>query len=267
MQELLTLPQQLPQAFNSNFLILGKYGNRIAIKQDGKYGFINTSGYFLTPIMYDWIWNSDEEMAIVQRKISIDKELCKKEYESMCDEIKDMFELNKTSQQITLNEYGIKTVEKQDISHHTMYYNEYLKKNNCAPEIIDEFGTKIFNFEQYLIYFGNTLKYGYVNENGKEIIPCIFDDAKGFSQDLAPVKVKLKWGYINKSGEMVIRPMLDEAYSFSEGYAVVKMRGKYAYINKKGTLATDFIYIQAESVKDKKAKATKQNGQVELIEF
>jgi len=38
--------------------------------------------------------------------------------------------------------------------------------------------------------------YGFINTAGKEVVPCIFEDARSFSEGLAAVKVDGKWGYI-----------------------------------------------------------------------
>lgn len=43
-------------------------------------------------------------------------------------------------------------------------------------------------------------KWGFIDKNGKEVIPCKYDDASGFSEGLAQVKKNGKWEFINKYG-------------------------------------------------------------------
>lgn len=62
-------------------------------------------------------------------------------------------------------------------------------------------------------------KYGFINDDGKEIIPCIYDDAEPFENGLAAVYVggaqseflygeypKVKMGYINRKGKIIWKP-------------------------------------------------------------
>jgi len=55
----------------------------------------------------------------------------------------------------------------------------------------------------------------------EELIEAQYEDAKMFSDGLAPVKQDGKWGYINLEGEVVIDFAYDVANVFSEGLAVV----------------------------------------------
>ncbi|MCH8046161.1 MAG: WG repeat-containing protein [Planctomycetes bacterium] len=49
-------------------------------------------------------------------------------------------------------------------------------------------------------------KWGFVNVAGKEVIPLIYQGARGFSEGLAAVKIGNKWGYIDRSGRIVVEP-------------------------------------------------------------
>jgi hypothetical protein len=71
------------------------------------------------------------------------------------------------------------------------------------------------------------------------VIPCQWNDASNFSEDLAWVQdANGKKGYINKTGEMVIPYQWEEAWVFSEGLAVVRDDNyKYGFIDKTGKLA------------------------------
>jgi tetratricopeptide (TPR) repeat protein len=64
-------------------------------------------------------------------------------------------------------------------------------------------------------------KWGFINTNGEEVIPFIFDDALSFGQHLAAVKTGEYWGYINVLGNIVIEATFLNAKSFSGGSAPV----------------------------------------------
>lgn len=55
-----------------------------------------------------------------------------------------------------------------------------------------------------------------------EAIKPQYDDAKGFSEGLAAVKLGDKWGYIDETGQVVIDFLYDDAHAFSEDKAIVE---------------------------------------------
>ncbi|HXA01866.1 MAG TPA: WG repeat-containing protein [Cytophagaceae bacterium] len=81
-------------------------------------------------------------------------------------------------------------------------------------------------------------KSGYINKNGKLLIPCQFAEANGFSEGLASARNDLDglWGYINKRGDWVIKQRFTHVPSdgFKNGLAFIKENDKWGYINKKG---------------------------------
>lgn len=47
-------------------------------------------------------------------------------------------------------------------------------------------------------------KYGFINEDGVEVIPCIYDDAHPFKNGIAIVEYNEMWGALNNNGAIVI---------------------------------------------------------------
>lgn len=84
-------------------------------------------------------------------------------------------------------------------------------------------------------------KYGFVNENLEEIIPCKYDFAYSFSEGMAAVQKGQKWGYIDKNGVEVIPCIYSSANSFSEGLAGVK-KEKAGFVNYAGEIIVPFEY-------------------------
>ena len=101
-------------------------------------------------------------------------------------------------------------------------YEYYIRDFSEGMAIVSEGGV-IENF------FLRDERYGYINEEGKEIIPCIYEEVEDFSEGLASVKKDGKWGYINKDGKEIIPFIYDSVRSFSEGLASVEKNGKVCY--------------------------------------
>ena len=54
-------------------------------------------------------------------------------------------------------------------------------------------------------------QYGFVDEQGNEVVPLMYDDAWHFSEGLAAVQLKGKWGFIDKKGNEYWDMTEDEA--------------------------------------------------------
>ncbi len=77
-------------------------------------------------------------------------------------------------------------------------------------------------------------KWGYIDRSGNRIIPCIYDDARRFSEGLAAVKKNGCYGYIDKYGNTKIPFQFMNPYPFHEGLAYVYLNGEYVVIDKDG---------------------------------
>jgi hypothetical protein len=80
---------------------------------------------------------------------------------------------------------------------------------------------------------GKQEKYGYIDTTGSLVIPLNFNNARSFSEGLAPASnQKSFWGYIDRSGNWVIKPAYDFADSFENGKARVMKGSAVSYIDK-----------------------------------
>ena len=88
-------------------------------------------------------------------------------------------------------------------------------------------------------------KCGYINHNGKEIVPCIYDSIGDFSSnEYTTVKHNGKYGYISRFGDEKLPCKYDfigEFHQLSE-LLTVKLNGKWGFINKQGEEAIACIY-------------------------
>lgn len=75
-------------------------------------------------------------------------------------------------------------------------------------------------------------KYGFVNPtDGKVLLEPKYEEAKAFSQGLAPIKLNDKWGFIDKQGNEVVEPSFNFIGTVSEeGTAFVQNEAGYALL-------------------------------------
>ena len=125
-------------------------------------------------------------------------------------------------------------------------------------------------------------KYGFLDRQGREVIPCIYDEISLFGSgramvglnnrygivdttgrlvlpieyesttpkgeryvyrdDRALVEKGGKMGYVDLDGNLVIPLYFEEAYQFSEGLASVRFNGMWGYIDTKGDIFMPFIF-------------------------
>ena len=92
-------------------------------------------------------------------------------------------------------------------------------------------------------------KYGFINEEGEEVIPPKYDEAYPFRKGLAAVELNGKSGWINPEGTVVIPLKYDNAGNFSEGLAEVKLNGKWGLVNTKGEEVVPPEYTSIEEAR------------------
>ena len=99
------------------------------------------------------------------------------------------------------NEEGVVVVPpKYDTQYSGRYYfayTEFCFLSDSRPEVGE--------FHEGMALVADSCGYGYINMEGKEVIPCQYKMALPFSEDLAAVEDRNteKWGYINKRGEIL----------------------------------------------------------------
>jgi len=78
-------------------------------------------------------------------------------------------------------------------------------------------------------------RFSFIDGTGRLLTNLTFEDADGFSEGLAAVKIGKLWGYIDTTGAVVIPPSFTYAKSFADGRALVeRARSTLEYINKSG---------------------------------
>lgn len=110
------------------------------------------------------------------------------------------------------------------------------------------------DYAEGLARFVKDGRIGFLNEEGRAVIPAQFDFAAPFSEGLAAFCIGCRkitegehasmkggrWGFINVLGEMAIKPDYEEAAPFEDGRARVKLGGEWIDIDRLGKTAEAF---------------------------
>lgn len=155
-----------------------------AAAKDGKYGILDKDGNIILECLY-----GDISLRHIGNEIVI--------------EVRDTFGL-----------WGFFDLETKSITDFKYSVINLFNKNGTAQAVEED--------ENVIIdKTGNTLSKGY-------------SVMYGFCDGLAAVFDGEKWGYINENGEEVIKCQFDYAHSFNEGYARVRYNGIITFIDKNG---------------------------------
>jgi hypothetical protein len=101
-------------------------------------------------------------------------------------------------------------------------------------------------------------KFTYIDKSGTVITNQRFDNARDFSEGLAPVRIGELWGLIDRAGSSVIPPKFEDAQPFSSDLSRIQRGGRYGYVDKYGEVVVRPQFQQADSFSD--AQAVVGNG-------
>jgi hypothetical protein len=76
--------------------------------------------------------------------------------------------------------------------------------------------------------------WGYMDLQGKLIIPPSYSEAGFFNEDIAAVVQNDKYGFISKANKFIVDPIYDEVSDFFDGRSVVEKDGKFGMIDRNG---------------------------------
>ena len=261
------------------FDIWGYWDGIVQVKKNNLYGFVDLQLNEVIPCIYDDTYHTivngfcsvkkGDKWGFVDRKNRIiipfefDKIVCKAKYLACAKKDNQTF-------LIDLEKRKIKRIKDYDFYPVSMNSENFIKIGNSGFNyvgVINREGNEIIPLERKytdILDDGRAYRYaiilsegmmvvqrenkwwGYVNSKGKEIIPCIYEEAKPFSEGLAAVMKDDKWGFINKKGNVVIPFIYEEAHSFSGGIAAVYSDEGWCFINKKGKQISTEIYDSVE---------------------
>ena len=100
-------------------------------------------------------------------------------------------------------------------------------------------------FSEGLACVSEVGRYGFINGWGQYMVHPQYSKARSFSEGRAAVVFSTKWGYIDHSDRYVVHPNYDDCGDFSEGFAAVLWRGRWGYIDKQGRFAVTPRFVEA----------------------
>lgn len=106
---------------------------------------------------------------------------------------------------------------------------------------------------------------GYVNNRGEFIVPCVYDDVKGFNEGLMVVATSNKCGYVDSLSDWVIDSIYDDARDFSDGMARVKKGNEWMFIDKKGNVVESLKYEEILTGFSDNRAFVRQNGTICMV--
>ena len=102
--------------------------------------------------------------------------------------------------------------------------------------------------------------WGFVNENGEEIIPCKYEKANGFWLGLAGVKSAEGWGFVNENGEEIVPCKYEEVNNFLDGPFLVQSKYGWGFVNENGEEIIPCKYEDASAFSDGLARVKSREG-------
>jgi hypothetical protein len=87
---------------------------------------------------------------------------------------------------------------------------------------------------------GYSLKFGFMDRSGAEVIPCVYDGVTSFADGLSIVSVVdstgfgYKFGVIDKSGVIVVEPKYAKIDEYTNGMSRIISNNLYGFIDKSG---------------------------------
>ena len=196
-----------------------------AVEINGKWGYINKNGLIAVPPQFDVAYPFSEGLAFV--KIG-----------------KNWGCINTNGDIIVQPKFDVGKMGPSIVT--TLGHPKYAFF--FTMQFASRFYETLLSFsEGYALIKNDKWKCGFIDSSGNEITGFKFDEASGFSGEMARVCIGKRWGYINKSGEMVIKPQYNSASNFSEGLAVVEIGERWGYINKSGEMVIKPQYNSASN--------------------
>lgn len=256
------------------------YADCFKIMLNGKYGIIDFNGELVVPAEYDQIFairNSDDFLAIKngeetdeQTYIHSDTFKTQSAYKKYNSEKYEYYwNVKNSSALFVVTENG--ATEKEEFSPSlpetvkgvevdsnryipTGKFGLYVNSRNITGMVYSGAGI----FTDGLAAFESNGKWGYIDSNGRTVVPFEYDAVWGYSalggedtpyessEGHITVCKNKKFGILKDDGSMLIQPVFDDATPVIHGKAFVKYEGKYGVILVYGTMEEATSATQTE---------------------
>ena len=247
--------QVIPLIYNGDIDALLPYFSEglVAMNKNNVWGYIDKTGIEVIPFQYNYAEPFSEGYAAVQRngKWGIidknDNQVINNSYEI----------INSISEGLTVGKYKsfLRQFNRWEILDTMGQIISSTSKNYNFIGVFSEGLASVFikNYRSDF-YGGDAGKYGYIDENGRVVIPVKYDYyfegdelfREKFHEGLARVSKgefeSIKYGFVDKTGKEVIPLKYDWVTVFNGGLAAVVLNNKFGFINRNGEEVVPPIY-------------------------
>ena len=198
------------------------YDGKAIAKEKGKYGFIDVNGEWMAKPIYDTVKHFSEGFAGVGR-LSNEERM----YWDIIDTAGKYLEIKVSALSNISNFYNGRAIGTEDgfLSFH--FFNS---KGESAFEIKDFYldENRISDYSEGLLHvFFGEYRSTFIDTAGNNWGKGDFESCGNFSDGLCWFQESTLFGYFNSSGEIIIPAVYDSTGNFSEGIALVKVKMKY----------------------------------------
>ncbi|MBK7312007.1 MAG: WG repeat-containing protein [Sphingobacteriaceae bacterium] len=118
----------------------------------------------------------------------------------------------------------------------------YIDKNGKIIIPVEFEDGTVDNFTSGLIGVKKGNKCGFMTLKNTIGVPFDYDMVWAYNGNIAKIKNEGKFGYINLQGKVIAKPIYDEVWGLTNGVILVKKDSKYGYITETGVVVTNTIY-------------------------
>lgn len=209
----------------------------LVVKKDGKLGVINKQGEEIIPCQHDEIKFLDRCLLEIRKNWKKQIYIIKNKDLIRYDDAKVVYNYPDKGTYILVKKngkLGILSETGEEIL--AAEYDEINYSNS-------EGGFGQLHFEMNRVKKGG--KCGYVDKQGKIVVPLKYENAEVFSSGLAKVGKPGDWSYIDKKGKQVLHFKYEQMGYYGDGLIAAASKGRWGYIDKKGNKVIDFKYDYA----------------------
>jgi len=233
------------QVISRTFQAASDFSEGIAtVGLNDKFGAIDRQGHEIVPAIFDWVYPASSGIIVAEQGSVFPPG------EHYNDTVNiERFYFDKSGTKL-FSKHVVVTKSNPDCRHRPLCSNgasgRYLHMRNDP------------SFFNGLAIVQEGAKYGYMNKEGKTVIPAIYDYAFPFSENMAAVYSFAddgKIAFIDHDGKQITPFKFGDALEFSEGLASVSEFhwGPFGFIDTKGNYALPPIYSFARNFKEGKA--------------
>lgn len=213
------------------------YDDIYCVKLDGKYGLVKAGGEVIIPLEYEFLSGSMSYIAAEKNGKSghIDitgKTIIPFEYDHIFHFLDEVTIAQKNGKYMLIDRTG------RCITKHL-----YDELSNSNPNDFVNFG---LIFHNGLLEASRNGKFGCVNKNGKETIPCIHEKISDLYSTIIAATKEGKTAFFDYTGKQLTPYKYDDYVLFSDGYSIVKKNGKYGCLYPNGT---EFIPCEYDTIR------------------